>query len=187
MLTIKQYIAPCGTLVLGDYGGYICMCDWAGERRHEAVMRRLRKILKAGVTTGSTPLIEMAISRLDEYFSRERTQFDLPLLFVGTEFQKTVWKSLLGISYGELRSYGALASEIGRPGSVRAVANAVGANPMSILVPCHRVVGADGSLTGYAGGLTAKRLLLSLETKLKEKFEEGNDSVCVTRRALTVR
>ena len=76
----------------------------------------------------------------------------------------------MGISYGELRSYGALAAEIGRPGSVRAVANAVGANPMSILVPCHRVVGADGSLTGYAGGLPAKRFLLNLETKLKENF-----------------
>lgn len=173
MLTVKQYIAPCGTLVLGDYSGYICMCDWAEEERHhQAVLRRLRRILKAETVRGSSPLIERAIAQIDEYFRRERRQFDLPLMFVGTEFQKAVWKSLLGISYGELRSYGALASEIGRPESVRAVANAVGTNPMSILVPCHRVVGADGSLTGYAGGLTAKRLLLSLETKLKEKFEE---------------
>jgi methylated-DNA-[protein]-cysteine S-methyltransferase len=104
-----------------------------------------------------------AREQLGEYFAGERTSFDLPLRMDGTEFQREVWDALLDIAYGETESYGELAQRIGRPDAVRAVGLANGRNPISIVVPCHRVIGASGSLTGYGGGLERKRFLLELE------------------------
>lgn len=104
-----------------------------------------------------------AVAQLGEYFAGERRAFDLPLAPAGTAFQQRVWAALAAIPYGETTSYSALAEAIGQPGSARAVGAANGANPLAIVVPCHRVVGADGMLTGYAGGLDAKRNLLTLE------------------------
>jgi methylated-DNA-[protein]-cysteine S-methyltransferase len=101
--------------------------------------------------------------QLDEYFAGKRTQFDLPLHPIGTPFQIEVWEALKAIPYGEVRSYGDIAEQIGRPGASRAVGLANGRNPISVIVPCHRVIGASGSLTGYGGGLERKRLLLDLE------------------------
>jgi methylated-DNA-[protein]-cysteine S-methyltransferase len=102
--------------------------------------------------------------QLAEYFARERRAFDLPLSFEGTPFQQRVWSAIAAIPCGETMSYSALARSVGAPRSVRAVGAATGRNPISLVVPCHRVVGADGSLTGYAGGLDRKRTLLALET-----------------------
>jgi methylated-DNA-[protein]-cysteine S-methyltransferase len=104
-----------------------------------------------------------AARQLAEYFGGQRKEFDLPLALAGTAFQRTVWAALLRIGYGETVSYGELADRIGRPTAARAVGLANGRNPVSIVVPCHRVVGADGSLTGYGGGLGNKRRLLDLE------------------------
>ncbi len=104
-----------------------------------------------------------AREQLDAYFAGERTEFDLPLAPNGTEFQRRVWAALREIPYGETTSYGALAARIGAPGAARAVGLANGRNPISIVVPCHRVVGASGSLIGYGGGLERKRALLDLE------------------------
>jgi methylated-DNA-[protein]-cysteine S-methyltransferase len=104
-----------------------------------------------------------AVEQLGQYFAGERRSFDLPLTPEGTDFQRRVWAALAAIPYGETTSYAALADAIGHPGSARAVGAANGANPLAIVVPCHRVVGADGMLTGYAGGLDAKRSLLTLE------------------------
>ena len=104
-----------------------------------------------------------AREQLDAYFAGERTTFDLRLRAVGTPFQREVWAALEGIPYGETRGYGELAAQLGRPGAARAVGLANGRNPISIVVPCHRVVGAGGALTGYGGGLAAKRALLDLE------------------------
>ncbi len=104
-----------------------------------------------------------AVDQLDAYFAGERTDFDLELDLGGTEFQQRVWKALLTIPYGETRSYGEIAMQIGAAGSARAVGLANGHNPIAIIVPCHRVIGASGSLTGYGGGLNRKRSLLDLE------------------------
>ena len=104
-----------------------------------------------------------AADQLDAYFEGERTTFDLPLAPVGSEFQQRVWAALQEIPYGQTESYGELAERIGSPGAARAVGLANGKNPIGILIPCHRVVGADGSLTGYGGGLDRKRQLLDLE------------------------
>lgn len=103
------------------------------------------------------------IGQLKEYFAAQRTDFDLPLTFAGTPFQRVVWAALREIPYGETVSYGQLAERIGRPSASRAVGLANGRNPIGIIVPCHRVVGATGGLTGYGGGLERKRYLLELE------------------------
>jgi len=137
------------------------MCDWPVEKHR----KRLERMLDAEFVEGSTPVIDRAIAQLDEYFAGSRRQFDIPLLLVGTPFQKSVWTELLAIPYATTISYAELARRIGRPTAVRAVANSNGANALSIFVPCHRVIGADRSLTGYAGGLLAKNYLLSLEKK----------------------
>jgi methylated-DNA-[protein]-cysteine S-methyltransferase len=111
---------------------------------------------------------EEARRQLEEYFAGERTEFDLPLSPRGTAFQLEVWAALQTIPYGEVRSYGQIAAQIGRPGASRAVGLANGRNPISVIVPCHRVIGASGALTGYGGGLPRKRLLLDLEARRSE-------------------
>jgi methylated-DNA-[protein]-cysteine S-methyltransferase len=107
---------------------------------------------------------------LGEYFAGERTSFDLPLHMIGSAFQRRVWAALLEIPCGETTSYGALAASIGAPGAARAVGLANGQNPIAVIVPCHRVIGADGSLTGYGGGLPTKRWLLSHESRQANLF-----------------
>ena len=110
-----------------------------------------------------TPLLERAEGQILEYLNGQRQVFDLPLSPVGTEFQRKVWRALLDIPYGETESYGALAERVGCPGCARAVGLANRNNPLPILIPCHRVVGAKGQLTGYAGGVELKQALLALE------------------------
>ncbi len=110
-------------------------------------------------------VLDTAACQLGEYFDGRRQEFDLPLALAGTEFQRQVWETLLGIGYGETMSYAQIADKIGRPTAVRAVGHANGQNPVSIIVPCHRVVGSDGSLTGYGGGLANKALLLDMESR----------------------
>lgn len=102
---------------------------------------------------------------MDEYFAGERHLFSLPLMVIGTDFQKDVWHALTAIPYGASCSYTAVAHALGRPSAVRAVARAIGANPLSVIIPCHRVIGSDGRLTGYAGGLERKKYLLDLEAR----------------------
>ena len=114
---------------------------------------------------GTHPLLEEAARQLRAYFDGRLSRFDLPLDPRGTEFQLRVWRALVEIPYGETRSYGAVAEAIGAPRSVRAVGAANGANPIPIIVPCHRVIGAGGQLTGYGGGLPLKRMLLELEAR----------------------
>lgn len=109
------------------------------------------------------PVLRAAKRQLGEYFAGRRRNFDLPLAPKGTPFQLSVWKALLGIPYGKTRSYGDIARKIGKPKAVRAVGAANGANPIPLVVPCHRVIGSDGSLTGYGGGLPRKQRLLALE------------------------
>lgn len=110
-----------------------------------------------------TPILQQAKAQLDAYFAGTLREFDLPLAPVGTEFERTVWEALRTIPYGETRSYGQIAAQIGSPNAARAVGRANGRNPISIIVPCHRVIGASGTLTGYAGGLPMKEKLLTLE------------------------
>jgi methylated-DNA-[protein]-cysteine S-methyltransferase len=109
------------------------------------------------------PILCLAEQQLGEYFAGARKSFDLPLDFAGTPFQKKVWSELLNIPFGQTRTYGQIADAIGKPRAFRAVGAANGKNPISIVAPCHRVIGKDGSLTGFAGGLEAKECLLGIE------------------------
>ena len=164
-IKVMHYRFPCGEMMLGSFDGRLCLCDWIDGRRRASVDQRLQRILNANYVKGSSDVIERAKYQLDEYFLNKRREFDIPLLFVGTDFQKKVWNELLNIPYGTTISYGELAQRIGMPKSVRAVANANAVNAISIIVPCHRVIGSDGKLTGYGGGLERKRLLLELEIR----------------------
>jgi len=111
------------------------------------------------------PVLVQVAKELTEYFAGQRSRFSVPLDFAGTEFQKAVWQALLGIPYGETRTYAGIAKEIGRPSAVRAVGAANGRNPISIIAPCHRVIGTNGKLTGFAGGMETKAFLLKLESQ----------------------
>jgi len=115
---------------------------------------------------GDHPMLDVVAAQLDQYFAGERRRFDLPLSPEGTAFQRAVWHALAKIPFGETISYAQLAAHIGKPTSVRAVGAANGRNPIPIVLPCHRVIGADGSLTGFGGGLPTKRFLLELEGAL---------------------
>ena len=117
-------------------------------------------------STEPCAVLDRAAAQLDEYFAGERTEFDLPLEPAGTPFQRSTWLALREIPYAETINYGQLALRVGNPKASRAVGLANGRNPISIVVPCHRVIGADGSLTGYGGGLDRKRLLLDLERRV---------------------
>ena len=164
VIRINHYTFSCGEMILGSFEGKLCLCDWVDGRRRAAIDQRLKRILNANYVEGSSDVIEKARQQLDEYFLSKRREFDIPLLFVGTDFQKKVWNELLKIPYGTTISYAELAIRIGMPNAVRAVANANAVNAISIIAPCHRVIGSNGTLTGYGGGLERKRFLLELET-----------------------
>ena len=123
-------------------------------------------MLVARYMQGSTPVIEEAKKQIAEYFDGRRREFDLPVNLTGTGFQQRVWEYISRIPYGTTRSYAALTSEVASESDIRAVSNAVGANSLSIIIPCHRVIGSRGQLTGYAGGLVAKQYLIDFEKTL---------------------
>ena len=120
----------------------------------------------SGTARAAAGVLDLAAVQLGEYFDGRRREFDLPLSLAGTPFQLAVWHALLRVGFGTTVSYGRVAEEVGRPGAARAVGHANARNPVAVIVPCHRVVGAGGSLTGYGGGLEAKGLLLDLEARV---------------------
>ena len=172
-ICMAEYESPCGALTMCSYCGRMCFCGWRRPRLYGRQLLRIGRMAAAGMPAAEdVDTLARAATQLDEYFSGERRRFELDLLPVGTDFQREVWKELERIPYGAVISYGELASASARleRAGARAVARAVGANPLSLFIPCHRVVGADGSLTGYAGGLEAKDFLLRLEAKKKIIF-----------------
>jgi len=159
-----QYVkSPCGELILASYDEKLCMCDWRYRSMRDRIDRRIKHGLNARFLEKNNQLIEHAIDQLDAYFNAKRKVFDIPLLVVGTAFQENVWRGLSRIPFGETTNYLQLAENIGCKKSVRAVASAIGANALSIMIPCHRVIGSNGQLIGYAGGLDVKKKLLDLE------------------------
>ena len=164
-IIIQYYRSPVGEIVLGSYEHKLCLANWTNKTKSDRTNDRLKKGLNAEFVEGSSEIIEETIKQLEAYFKGQRQSFDIPLLMVGTEFQKSVWQGLLEISYGKTASYLELAKNIGNEKAVRAVANANAANAISILIPCHRIIGSNGTLTGYAGGLDIKKKLLELEQR----------------------
>lgn len=167
IINIQHYFSPCGELVLASYADKLCLCDWSDNPCAERNKLRLERYFKASFKTETSSVLEEAKRQLDGYFAGNRKAFTIPLYLVGTDFQQQVWNELLNIPYGATTSYKEIAQNIGKPKAVRAVAGAIGANGISILIPCHRVIGSDKSLTGYAGGLKAKKMLLQIEMQIK--------------------
>lgn len=152
------YPSPVGTLKLVASDAGLAAILWENDREDRVKLGAMRE-------QADHPVLAEATRQLGEYFAGTRTSFELPLDFHGTDFQKSVWAALLTIPAGETRSYAEIAVQIGRPSACRAVGAANGRNPISIVAPCHRVIGSDGSLTGFAGGLEGKKFLLELEAQ----------------------
>ena len=168
MIYLQYVHSPFGELVLGEFSGQLCLCDWKYRKMRDQIDHRIQTGLQAEFKLEETDFLDEVKSQLNEYFARERTSFDLPLHFVGSDFQKSVWEKLITIPYGKTTSYMELSRALGDEKAIRAVATANGANAISIIVPCHRVIGSDGSLTGYAGGLWRKKWLLEHESSSKQ-------------------
>jgi methylated-DNA-[protein]-cysteine S-methyltransferase len=162
-INIYYYKTKYAEFILGSYENQLCMVDYRYRRMRTTVDKRLQTMLKAHYIEQDDDLLQQTRDQLDEYFLGSRKVFDLPLLMVGSDFQKKVWDALLTIPYGTTTSYKELAQQIGDDKAVRAVANANGANSIGIIVPCHRVIASDGTLGGYGGGLPLKKRLLKLE------------------------
>ena len=152
-----------GELILGSYSGKLCLLGFGGTETREAVEDRIRKRLDARFVEQDDEILERTRQQLDEYLNGNRKEFDIPLLMVGTGFQRSVWNALMRVRYGAVSTYSQLARDVGNEKAVRAVGNALGANPISIVVPCHRIIGSGAKLVGYGGGLSVKQQLLKLE------------------------
>lgn len=157
------YQSPCGEMTLAATGDSLYLCDWNDSKRADRNRQRLLRLPGTILKEGASPVLCDAKKQLDEYFNGTRRRFDIKLAPAGTDFQKRVWEALIEIAYGQTCTYADVARRLGNAKGVRAVAQAIGANGISIMIPCHRVVGANRSITGYAGGLEAKRFLLALE------------------------
>jgi AraC family transcriptional regulator of adaptative response/methylated-DNA-[protein]-cysteine methyltransferase len=166
VVSLARIPTPLGTMVACAVDGSLCLLEFADRPMLETQLHRVSKSFDANIVVGEDPLFEEIAGQLREYFDGERREFDLPIADFGSPFQKSVWRALRNIPYGESRSYAEQAAAIGRPSATRAVARANGDNRIAIVIPCHRVIGSDGSLTGYGGGLRRKRALLELEGML---------------------
>lgn len=163
-MNIYAHVAstPVGELLIAvEPGGALVSIEYLSHHSKEDIVARLAR--RGDTVVWNEAAVAPVLAELDEYFQGERTEFSLALAPRGTEFERAVWRHLEAIPYGQTQSYQAVAAALGRPAAVRAVGRANGANPISIVVPCHRVIGKDGSLTGYGGGLPAKERLLRLE------------------------
>ena len=166
-IILQYFKTPVGELILGAFQEKLCLCDWRYRKMRPTIDKRIQEGLNASFSEGETNVTETAKNQLKEYFSAKRIDFDVPLLMVGTSFQKTVWNELLKIPFGTTESYLGLSKKIGNEEAIRSVAAANGANAISIFIPCHRIIGSDGRLTGYGGGIQAKRKLLQLEMHMQ--------------------
>lgn len=168
-ITLTRFPTPLGPMFAAATEGGLCLLEFTDRRMLEREFDDLSRRLKAPFLRGENAHTEAARVQMEEYFEGSRREFDLELLTPGSPFQQEVWAELRRIPYGETRSYAEQARAIGRPTAVRAVASANGYNRIAVVIPCHRVLGSDGSLTGYAGGLQRKRWLLAHEGSLAEE------------------
>lgn len=161
-LFFTEFDSPLGGIILAEFGGKICMAEFRGDREKKT-LAELTERYGAILTNRKNPLLNKAEKQLRLYFAGKLKDFSLPLDFPGTAFQRSVWKQLLKIPFGKTVNYGWIAGKTGSPGAARAAGAAIGKNRISVIIPCHRVVGKDGSLTGFGGGLWRKKWLLQHE------------------------
>jgi methylated-DNA-[protein]-cysteine S-methyltransferase len=167
-IKIQYFKSPVGELVIGSYRQQLCLCDWRYHKMRNEIDERIKKFTGANFLEEDCQLIGETIGQLNEYFKGKRKVFNLPVYLAGTDFQKRIWEELQKIPYGKTETYASLSEKMGDIKSIRAVAAANGANAISIIIPCHRIIGSDGKLIGYAGGLQAKQKLLLLEGALSD-------------------
>jgi AraC family transcriptional regulator of adaptative response/methylated-DNA-[protein]-cysteine methyltransferase len=163
VIDVMRIESPLGTMFACAVEQGICLLEFSDRKSLESEFKSLSKQLNATLLQGDNPHFELLVRQLREYFEGSRKEFSVPLYLRGTDFQRGVWESLKLIPYGTTRSYQQQAVDIKKPGAVRAVANANGMNRIAIIIPCHRVIGSDGQLTGYGGGLWRKKWLLDFE------------------------
>lgn len=162
-INIQYYKTRIGDLILGSFDGRLCLLDYRYRRMRATVDNRIKKGLAADFVEKNDDVLSKARVQLDEYLNGDRISFDIPVLMVGTDFQKRVWEALMKIPYGKTASYLYIAKFINKEKAVRAVAGANGANSISLIIPCHRIIGSNGELVGYGGGVPVKKRLLKLE------------------------
>ncbi len=167
IVNITRIETDLGLMIAGATEKGICMFEFADYKFLDLELRQLSESFNAPLVEGDNPRFTALREQLEQYFKGQRREFDIPMDLAGTEFQKKVWLGLLQIPYGCTTTYARQAELLGMPSAVRAVANANGKNKISIILPCHRVIGADGTLTGYGGGIWRKKKLLDLELGIK--------------------
>ncbi len=169
MIKLTRIDTPVGEMVAGATDEGICLLEFSDRKMLNTEYKDIKKYFNTGIEDGENKHLEDMKIQLNEYFEGKRKTFDLQLLTPGSPFQKLVWKELMNIPYGYTRSYKEQAEALANPGSIRAVARANGMNRIAVIIPCHRVIGTDGQLTGYGGGLKRKKWLLEHEKKYSGK------------------
>lgn len=172
MICLTYIDTPVGKMRIGASDDGICLFDFQYRRSIDSIMKRIETLSGRQFTEGEHPYFKLLEQQIGEYFAGTRKDFDLPLHLAGTPFQKSVWEGLLEIPYGETRSYKQQSIFLGNEKAIRAVATANGENGIAIIIPCHRVIGTNGSLTGYGGGLQRKKWLLGHERKYSGKTNQ---------------
>lgn len=172
MITTTHIETELGTMIAGAVEDGICLLEFSDRKMLNTEYKDLSRYLKSNIEEGESAQFQDLRLQLDEYFKGLRKEFSVPLVTPGTPFQQSVWKELMNISFGTTRSYLEQSIALGKPESIRAVANANGMNRIAIIIPCHRVIGTDGSLTGYGGGLKRKKWLLDHEKRYSGKSVE---------------
>ena len=164
-INTRYHSTQIGKLMVGSFHGKLCLLDFVRGKTRGTVEDRVRRVLDAELFEQDDEILGETRRQLDEYLEGQRKRFDIPVLMVGTDFQKDVWNAVTKVPYGATSTYSQIARDIGKERAVRAVGDAMAANPISIIIPCHRIVGSGGELVGYGGGLSLKRKLLALEQK----------------------
>ncbi len=169
IITIQRMATPIGPMLIGATGNGICLVEFVDRKRMAQQISRLKALLGAQFLPGNNIHLSLLQGQLQAYFAGHRTQFDVPLVVPGTDFQTKAWQALRSIPFGTTRSYRDLAATIGNTKAVRAVATANGANRLAIVIPCHRIIGSDGKLVGYAGGIWRKKWLIDHERSVRHR------------------
>ncbi len=163
LINIQYHKSKIGEMILGTFDNKLCLLDFRYRKLRPIVDKRIKAKLNAEFIARDNATLNLAREQLTEYLDGRRKIFTLPLLVVGSDFQKSVWRALTNVPYGTTSTYQDIANAIGNPKAVRAVANANGANALGLIIPCHRIIGSDGTLVGYGGGIPVKKRLLLLE------------------------
>lgn len=167
---LTEYNSPIGIITLASNNNGLCMLEFDNEKRINNHLREITTHTNGQIKQSQNTIIKETIEQLDGYFNKQLTSFNIPIETIGTPFQKNVWEELQNIAYGKTRTYKQQAIALGNLKAIRAVATANGQNRISIIIPCHRVIGSNGSLTGYGGEIWRKRYLLDLESSQNKLF-----------------